>query len=212
MTQGKGGISDYRLIIYLKMQNYRRKNTGKFLKGKEVYDIQKALKEDDFISKFYKGKPKELSHMLYDVKKSLERGTYFRVFYDDPPLSTNPILRIKALTSMVYKVNDLLSKSELRIVLPEDYASDYERKKDVFGSIDRDNCIWKEIKDLIAKEEDFEKHSRRLYREYNLNKRIIKNLWSWIEKHMFEGMTQDEIEKDRELHKMGIVTHYIIKK
>ena len=188
------------------MQNYRRKNTSKFLKGEEVYDIQRALKEDDCIRSWFEGKPKALSRMLYDIKKLLERGTYFRVFCEDPPLSTNPILRIKALASMVYKVGELLSKGELRIVLPEDYVSDYVRKKDVFGSIDRDNRLSKEIKDLIMKEENFEKHSRTLSRKYNLNKGIIEDLWNWIEKFMFGGMTQEEIKQYRKLYKMGIIT------
>jgi len=100
----------------------------------------------------------------------------------------------------------LKRNSELRIVLPEDYPSDYERKKDVFGSIDRDNRLSAEIKDLIIKEEIFEKHSRRLCRKYNLNKGIIEDLWNWIEKFIYEGMTQDEIKKYRELYKMGIIT------
>jgi len=82
MTEGKGGISPYKLMIYKRMnQKYRTKWKG----GKPVYDLQAALKEDELVKKFYKDKPVELSDMLYKTNKAIEKRYILIVEPKDHP-------------------------------------------------------------------------------------------------------------------------------
>ena len=69
MTEGKGGISPYNLMVHKIMnQKYKTKKKGK----KIVYDIQTALEKNELVKKYYKDKPIELADMLHKVDRAIQ--------------------------------------------------------------------------------------------------------------------------------------------
>lgn len=132
------GIELKKFIIRKIMQKYKIKNEGNFLKGEFVYDYQTALKENNFISYFFRGKKakKELANMLWDLEKQIEKG-YIPIL--DPKNHPKGYVRAKEFfgnikgkrghNNLCNEIDDIIMRKEN----PKDHSRrlqyDYHKKK-----------------------------------------------------------------------------------
>ncbi len=113
MTKGKGGISSYNLMVYKIMnQKYKTKKKG----DKIVHDIQRALKEDEIVKKYYKDRPIELADMLYKVDMAIKER-YIRIIEpEDHPegyVRTIDIFgNIESFNRLYDEIRDLIEKGK----------------------------------------------------------------------------------------------------
>lgn len=169
------GTELYKFMIYRIMQEYRVNTEGKFIKGKTHYDIQTALKENAFISYFYKGRPKALADMLCKIKKQIEKG-YILIL--EPKNHPKGYIRIIEILGNIKKE----SKRNFNNFVEEitDLVLQGKNIKDHSRRLQRDYNVKKEIIEGSEKPNE----------EY-------EGLWDWISKE-YKGMTKEEISKLRD--------------
>ena len=157
MTEGKGGISPYNLIIKKIMnQKYETKKKG----DKIVYDIQRALEEDELVKKYYKDLPKELADMLYKVDMATKER-YIRIIEpEDHPegyvRAKDYIGNIASFNRLCDEIRDLIEKGENIKDHSRELQRKYNAKKEIIaGSKDFEgiwNWILKDYKGLTKEE------------------------------------------------------------
>lgn len=170
------GIEFYKFMVRKIIQKYRIKNEGKFLKGEYVYDYQTALKENAFVSYFFRGKKasKRLADMLCKIEKQIKEGYI-------------PILEPEKHPKGYVRAKEILG----------DYKC---RKNNGRNNKCRCyNCLSNEIENLIEKKEKYEDHSRKLLREYGKPAEVVKVAWYWISDELINQLIEEIINNQLSL-------------
>lgn len=104
MTEGKGGISPYNLMVHKIMnQKYKTKKKGKRI----VYDIQTALEKNELVKKYYKDRAIELADMLHKVDKAIQER-YIRII--EPTDHPEGYVRTKDIFNNIERFNRLCNE------------------------------------------------------------------------------------------------------
>jgi len=139
MTEGKGGISPYNLMIYKIMnQKYKTKKKGK----KIVYDIQTALEKNELVKEYYKDRPIELADMLHKVDKAIQERYIRRIEPTDHPegyVRTKDIFdNIERFNRICNEIRKLIENGEELI----DHSIRLQRKYHQYKRIIKDLWGW----------------------------------------------------------------------
>ena len=151
MTEGKGGISSYNLMIHKIMnQKYKTKKKG----DKIVYDIQTALEKDELVKKYYKDRSSaELSDILIKIDKATKER-YIRII--EPTDHPEGYVRTKDIFDNIERFNRLCN--EIRNLIEngeelKDHSKKLQRKYHQYKRIITDLWDWISLeKERIKKE------------------------------------------------------------